>query len=62
MSDDDNREAPGSDIQDPLSALMIAATGMHEFFRSYVEAGFTENQALYLVGQMLTASLRGPQG
>lgn len=56
MSDDGS----GSEqIQNPLSELMVAAAMMHEFFRTYVEAGFSEQQALYLVGQMLTANIRG---
>lgn len=57
MSDDTGRE-----IQDPLSALAMAATAAHEMFRCYVEAGFTEQEALYLTAQVLTANLRGQQG
>lgn len=55
-------DTPGDDVQSPLSELMVAAATMHEFYRTYVEAGFTEQQALYLVGQMLTANIRGAQG
>lgn len=62
MSDDTGRETTGSEIQDPLSALAMAATAAHEMFRCYVEAGFTEQQALYLTAQVLTANLRGQQG
>jgi hypothetical protein len=62
VSDDPGREATGAEIQDPLSALAMAATATHEMFRSYVEAGFTEQQALFLTAQVLTASMRGPQG
>lgn len=38
---------------DPVSALAEGAAQMHELFSSYVNAGFTEQQALYLVGQLL---------
>jgi hypothetical protein len=62
MNDDTSRETTGSEIQDPLSALAMAATATHEMFRSYIAAGFTEQQALYLTAQVLTASMRGPQG
>jgi hypothetical protein len=43
---------------DPVSLLAAAATQTHEMFVSYMNAGFTEPQALYLVGQMITASMR----
>jgi hypothetical protein len=44
--------------RDPMSLLAEGATATHELFLSYVQAGFTEAQALYLVGQMLAASVR----
>lgn len=44
---------------DPITQLAAAAVGMHELFISFVAAGFTEQQALYLVGQALTASIGG---
>lgn len=43
---------------DPITLLGEAAAQIHEVFLSYVAAGFTEQQALYLVGQILTASIR----
>ncbi|MEO3856220.1 hypothetical protein [Acrocarpospora sp. B8E8] len=46
------------DPQDPLSALAAAAAQLHELFTTYVAAGFTETQALYLVGQMVAASMK----
>ena len=45
---------------DPFGPMALAAAGMHQIFLAYVEAGFTEPQALYLLGQMLAASVRGP--
>jgi len=42
---------------DQLS-LRESAVAMHEFYLSFLEAGFDESQALYLVGQLL----RGSQG
>jgi len=45
---------------DPMQAMAEAAVGMHEIFLAYVEAGFSPQQAVYLVGVMLTASLGGP--
>jgi len=33
---------------------------MHEMFLAYIEAGFSEQQALYLVGQVLKAMFTPP--
>jgi hypothetical protein len=44
---------------DPITALTEAAASLHEMFLAYVKAGFTEQQALYLAGQILTAHVRG---
>jgi hypothetical protein len=52
---------PNADPENPLSALMVGAAMVHELWRTYVGAGFTEQQALYLVAQLLTASVRGEQ-
>ena len=30
---------------------------MHELFRAHLKAGFTEAQALYLVGQVMAAAV-----
>lgn len=40
--------------------LDTAAVGLHEMYESWVRAGFTEDQALALVGHMLTAALHNP--
>lgn len=36
-----------------LTLLLQAAVSMHEMFITLMESGFTEMQALYLVGQIL---------
>lgn len=46
--------------EDPITQLAEGAASAHELFTAYVAAGFTENQALYLVGQLITAAMRGP--
>lgn len=51
MSDD---QMPAS----PLTALAEGAAQLHELYRSYVEAGFTETQAMQLVCAMVTARMR----
>lgn len=43
---------------EPLTPLVEAATQVHEYFCGLISAGFTEAQALYLVGQMLRGSNR----
>jgi len=49
---------PDETPADPITELMEGAGQMHEAFTTFVESGFTEKQALYLVGQMLCASIR----
>lgn len=44
---------------DPISELAAAASQLHELFISYVNAGFNERQALYLVGQVLRGASGG---
>jgi len=39
--------------EDPITALTEMAASLHEMFKAYVEAGFTEEQALYLVGRIV---------
>ena len=48
------------DPLDPLTALAEGAAQMHEMFLAYVQAGFTEQQALYLVDSALKAMLSPP--
>jgi hypothetical protein len=45
-----------TDPVDPVSPLAELAAAHHELFASYVAAGFTPDQAIYLVGQMVRAS------
>lgn len=39
--------------ENPLTQLAAAAAQIHEMFRALIGAGFTEPQALYLVGQQV---------
>lgn len=48
--------------EDPITQLAQAAASQHELFMAYVAAGFTESQAIYLVGQLVTSAVRGPGG
>lgn len=51
------RAKEGKEVNDPFTQLVEAAVATHELFESYVEAGFTENQALTLIiGMMSTAA------
>jgi hypothetical protein len=51
---------PPAGPPDPFGPLAEGAVAVHNLFLAYVEAGFTEHQAIYIVGQMLAASIRGP--
>lgn len=43
---------------DPVTELMEMAAAMHELYRSWVDAGFTDEQAMRLLGSMIDASMR----
>lgn len=45
---------------EPLTELVESTVQQHEMFLAYQQAGFTENQALYLVGCALRAMLSPP--
>ena len=50
-------------MSDPKPMSMAeSAVAMHELFLSLVKAGFSEQQALYLVGQALRAGSSGSPG
>ncbi len=51
----ENNKGPG----DPIRPLLDAAITMHEMYISFVKAGFTEQQALYLVSQSLRPQANG---
>ncbi|MER6601210.1 MULTISPECIES: hypothetical protein [Streptomyces] len=44
---------------DPITVLAAAAVHLHEMHQAYVEAGFTEQQALELVKAVIVASVGG---
>lgn len=44
----------------PVSMAEQAATAMHELFQAYCAAGFTEQQALYLVACQACGGPREP--
>ena len=50
----DESEQPG--FQEPFSQLMASAVTFHELFRSFVDAGFTEDQALTLLVTVMQTS------
>jgi len=40
----------------PLSSMTTAANALHEFYLSFISAGFTEDQALKLTAELLKIS------
>jgi hypothetical protein len=49
------------DQADPVTSLLQGALATHEMFETYMRAGFTESQALYLTAQLLLAAAQaGP--
>lgn len=45
--------------QDPITDLAAGAAQLHELFTAYIQAGFTENQALRLLVGVLTSGISG---
>lgn len=45
--------------QPPLTELAAAAVQQHELYRSWVDAGFTEEQALQLLAGIIMVSIGG---
>ena len=41
----------------PATPMHEAATELHEMFQSFVKAGFSRKEALYLAGQYLAAAI-----
>lgn len=50
---------PGDMPPEPMSELAAAAAQMHELFTAYIAAGFTESQALYLIGKLISTNSGG---
>jgi hypothetical protein len=44
-----------------MTALGSAAYAMHETFCAYLDAGFSEEQSLFLVGQIMRLSFEAAQ-
>lgn len=49
-------------MNDPFNELTTHAIHLHEVFASFIEAGFTRQESLYLVGQMLHGTTQGQSG
>lgn len=47
---------------DPFGVLSEAAVSMHELFVSYCNAGFTEEQSMYLLVQMMGQAFQALEG
>lgn len=47
---------------DPIGGLTEAAATLHEMFTSYMEVGFTEQQAMQLVSATVAAMISGAGG
>lgn len=46
---------------DPFTAMQECAHQTHELFVAYIDAGFTEAQAMHIVVSLLTAAAGGQQ-
>jgi hypothetical protein len=44
--------------REPSADIRQAAIGLHEIFTALIDAGFTEAQALTIVGQLLALNFR----
>lgn len=55
MTDDNDM----SQFSGEFKAFVDSAVGLHEMFLSYLEAGFTEDQALKLIAYMIAGFKKG---
>ena len=46
----------GLSMNKPLSSMTTAANALHEFYISFIAAGFTEEQSLKLTAELLKIS------
>jgi hypothetical protein len=49
----------GNAPQEPTAEIRTAASFMRQWFVALANEGFSENQALVIIGQMLAAGARG---
>jgi len=56
---DERRPADQDGMLEPFTCLLEAAVAMHEMYVTYQAAGFTKDEALYLVGQAVRPESRG---
>lgn len=47
--------------QDPMTELAAAASQLHELYQAYLDAGFTDGQAMRLVCEILRSSAQQGQ-
>jgi len=47
--------------EQPALTLAETAIALHELFTSFVDAGFTEEQALYLVAEVMVSPIGGEE-
>jgi len=45
---------------DPVTSLREGAVAFHELYLSYVDAGFTESQALTMICHIISAAMSRP--
>lgn len=46
-------------MEEPFGEVTADAIRLHEVFASFIEAGFTREESLYLIGQMLHGTSQG---
>lgn len=49
-----------SHVDDPVSYMLSVAIELHEMKKALIEAGFTDKEALFLVGQAVAAGVMLP--
>lgn len=47
---------------DPMTAMAEGASSTHELYLSYLGAGFTPEQAMYMTAKVITAFIRQTPG
>lgn len=54
--------ADDDEVDNPFNESSVAWISMHEMFTGMVNAGFTENQAGFIIGTFLSQQVSGEEG
>jgi hypothetical protein len=60
MTDNSDKPTGPTPPPDPFTALAAGAAGVHEMYVSFLQSGFSESHAIYLVASMMCGGPKPP--